>query len=216
MSRHRQDPRTTRRRPALVVGLVLLALALVAGVLAGTALTSAAFTDAARLSTGVGSSDVFDVVLVDPDGVAHQAAADAPLPVPLPDADLLVPGSTIETTLTVAANHPAIAAGVVLTLDAEPVAGTPDITPYLRFSVLAEGRPNHLGLAPGTPVDLGQLTARGSAAVADGSAWEAGATGSSATVRVWVHLLDDPATEALNGGQVRVTARFDATSQESA
>ncbi len=215
MSRHRQDPRPARR-PARGAGLVLLALALVAGVLARPALTSAAFTDSARLSAGVGSADVFEVVLVDAGGIAHRAAAGAALPVPLPGGDALVPGGAIETTLTVAANHPAVAAGVTLTLDVERVAGTPDITPYVRFSVLAEDRPGGLDVPAGIPVDLGRLAPRGSDAVPDGSPWEAGAAGSALAVRVGVHLLDDPATEALNGGQVRVTARFDATSQEDA
>lgn len=216
MSRHRQTRPGRRRRPALVVGLLLLATALVAGMLTATGLTSAAFTDTARLSTGVGSADVFDVVLVDGDGTAHQAPPGAALAVPLPDGDLLVPGRTVETTLTVAANHPAIAAGAVLTLGAERVPGTPDITPYVRFSVLTQDRPDVHDVAGGTAVDLGQLAARGSAPVADGAAWEAGAPGSARTVTVQVHLLDDPATEALNGGQVHVTARLDATSQETA
>jgi hypothetical protein len=219
MSRHRLDRRPrrgSRRRPALVVGLVLLAAALVTGMLVATGLTSAAFTDTARLSTGVGSTDVFDVVLVDADGIAHQAPAGAALSVPLPDGDLLVPGRTVETTLTVAANHPAIAAGTVLTLDAERVPGTPDITPFVRFSVLGEDRPGVSDVTGGTPVDLGRLAARGGAPIADGTPWEAGAAGSSRTVTIAVHLLDDPATETLNGGQVRVTARLDATSQETA
>ncbi|MBU5422993.1 hypothetical protein KQI48_09985 [Cellulomonas hominis] len=222
MSRHLAPARaaTAPRFPVRRAGLAALvaAVALVAGMLAGSAVTSAAFTDAARLGLGaggVGSADPFDVVLVDAAGTARQAAPGTPLAVDLPDRDLLVPGRTVETTLRIANNHASIAAALSATVAAAPVAGTPDITPHLRVTVFGpDGGALLDGATPGTPADLGVLTARGGAAVADGAAWSEGAAGSWTTVTVRVHLLDVPATEALNGGLARLTVRLDAISTE--
>lgn len=222
MSRHLAPARAARARrfPLRRAGLAALvaAVALVAGMLAASALTSAAFTDAARLglgAQGVGSTDEFDIVLVDAAGAVRQAAPGARLAVDLPDRDLLVPGRTVETTLRVANNHPSIAAALTATVAAEPVAGTPDITPFLRLAVLGpDGRTLLDGTALGTPADLGVLAARDAAPAAEGAVWTEGAAGSWTTLTVRVHLLDVPATEALNGGLAQLTARIDATSTE--
>lgn len=210
-----------RRRLAT---LAVFALVLVAGTVA----TAAAFTDSAHLdlgAEGVGSADPFGIVLVDAGGVAHDAEPGTPMPVDVPDRDALVPGRTVQAEVRVAANHPALAAAVLATVAGEPVAGTPDITPYLRITVLGPGGVVLLGggadapedgVVLGTPADLGVLAARGADPVEDGRPWTAGAAGSDTVLTVLVHYLDDPATTALNGGLARLTVRFDATSVAAA
>ncbi|MBW0254836.1 hypothetical protein [Cellulomonas sp. PS-H5] len=200
--------------------LAVFALVLVAGTVA----TAAAFTDAAHLdlgTAGIGSADPFAIVLVDAGGLAHDAEPGTPMPVDVPDRDALVPGRTVQAEVRVASNHPALAADVRATVAGEPVAGTPDVTPYLRITVLGPGGVVLLGSgadAPeggavlGTPADLGVLAARGAGPVGDGQPWTAGAAGSDTTLTILVHYLDDSATTALNGGQARLTVRFDATS----
>lgn len=218
-------------RPSAVrrVGLASLiaTTVLTAAMLAGTVATSATFNDSARLglgSHGIGSADPFAIVLVDDAGTAQEAEPGAPLALDLPDRDTLVPGRTLEASARVANNHPDIAAAVAATVDAEPVAGTPDLTPFLRITVLGpEGevllgagadRPQD-GVDPGALADLGVLTARGAAPVPHGTAWTEGAAGSATSLTVLVHLLDDPATSALNGGQAHLSIRIDATSTEA-
>ncbi|QZN86814.1 hypothetical protein [Cellulomonas sp. C5510] len=233
MSRHvaprRRDLRTTRharsRRRTSLVALVGTTV-VTAAVLGTTALTAASYTDEAHLglgTAGVGSAQPFDVVLLAADGTVHQAAPGTPLPLDLPDHDQLVPGRTVDATLRVANNHPDIASAVSATLAAEPVPGTPDITPFLRVTVLAEDgtvllgsgadRPQD-GARPGTPADLGTLAPRGAEPLPDAGAWLDAAPGSVTSLTIRVHLLDDPATEALNGAQAHLTARLDATSTE--
>ncbi|WP_431837857.1 hypothetical protein [Cellulomonas sp. Y8] len=199
-----------------------MAFALV--LVAGTVVTAAAFTDAARLNLGtegVGSADPFEIVLVDAAGVAHDAEPGTPMPVDVPDRDALVPGRTVQAEVRVATNHPELAADVLATVAGAPVAGTPDITPYLRVTVLGPGGEVLLGTGPGDPeggvplgttADLGVLAARGADPVEDGQPWSAGAVGSDATLTLLVHYLEDQATTTLNGGQARLTVRFDATS----
>lgn len=232
MSRHVAPRRGLRgvrgtrsaRRTALVA-LVTTTVA-AAAVLGAAALTAASYTDEAHLglgTAGVGSTEAFDVVLLAADGTVHQAAPGAPLPVDLPDRDQLVPGRTVDATLRVANNHPDIAAGVSATLAAQPVPGVPDITPFIRVTVLAEDGTVVLGSAadrpeagarPGTPATLGTLAPRGAAPLPDAGAWSDAAPGSVTSLTVRVHLLDDPATEALNGGRADLTVRLDATSTE--
>lgn len=237
MSRHlatartrgtRSEARTLRRaergRYLRLFGVLLVTALVVA--LAGVRLTTAAFTDTATLSlgaSGVGSTHPFGLVLVDAAGTAHSSAPGDPLPLDLPGADALVPGRTVETTVKVANDHPSISSSLVATLAATAVPETPDITPFLRITILDEAgrvllggdtaRPED-GAAPGTPVAAGVLAARGAPPVGDGSTWTDGAAGSAHTFTVLVHLLDDPATSTLNGGQAHLTARLDATSTE--
>ncbi|VTR76308.1 hypothetical protein [Cellulomonas hominis] len=231
MSRHVAPPRArARRRPTRrqTVGIaVVLALGLAAGMAFGTATTAATPTDAARLGVGtggVGSADPFDLVLVDAAGAAHDAAPGTALPLKLPGADALVPGRTVEATVQVANNHPALSAALIARVGAVPVPGTPDITPHLRVTLLdadgqvllggPAGRPQDGGPL-GAPAGLAALAARGAPPVTHGSLWIAGADGSATAVTVRVHLLDVPATSALNGGQASLTIRFDATSTET-
>jgi hypothetical protein len=230
MSRHVAPRERTRRRPSrrqLVALLVVLAVGAGAGAVFGVTRTSATLTDAARLgagTAGVGSSDPFGIVLVDGAGTAHAAEPGAPLPLDVPGADALVPGRTVEATVQVANNHPTIATALGVAVGAVRVAGTPDITPHLRVTVLGadgqvllgapDGRPE--GGAPlSTPGSLGRLAARGAPPVPDAAPWAPGGDGSTTSVTVRVHLLDIPATSTLNGGQARITARFDATSTET-
>ncbi|HYQ76755.1 hypothetical protein [Cellulomonas sp.] len=217
-------PPRLRRAPALAV--LVAAVALLAGVLAGTLATSAAFTNAARLdlgADGLGSSTAFDVVLVADDGTVRQAPDGDPLAVPVPGADALVPGRTVEVAVRVANNHPDLRAALAVAVAGTPVAGTPDITPWLRVTVLdadgtavlGTGDPAD-GVALGTAGAAGVLAARGAEGVADGAAWSAGAAGSDRGYRVLVHYLDDPATEPLNGGRALLTVRVAAESTEAA
>ncbi|WP_187365085.1 hypothetical protein [Cellulosimicrobium cellulans] len=217
-----RPPRWPARRR--LAPLAAFALVLVAGTVA----TAAAFTDAAHLNLGtegVGSADPFEIVLVDAGGVAHDAEPGAPMPVDVPDRDALVPGRTVQSQVRVAANHPELAADVLATVAGEAVAGTPDITPYLRVTVLGPGGEVLLGTGPDDPqggvplgatADLGVLAARAADPVEDGEPWTAGAAGSDTTLTLLVHYLEDPATTALNGGQAHLTVRFDATSVAAA
>jgi hypothetical protein len=226
MSRHVARPESIPRRRQLVVVVGVLALSLGAGMAFGIATTSAALTDAAHLdagTAGVGSSDPFSIVLVDA-GTAHAAEPGAPLPLDVPGADALVPGRTVEATVRVANNHRAIAADLSITVGAVPVAGTPDITPHLRLTVLDPAGHVIVGDPAGTPesgapfgtrVPLGRLAGRGAPPVADGAPWTPGADDSATSITVRVHLLDVPATSTLNGGRSRITVRFDATSTET-
>jgi hypothetical protein len=229
MSRHVAPRERTRRRPSRRLAALLVVLAVGAGVgtAFGVAGTSATLTDAARLgagTAGVGSSDPFSILLLDGAGTAHAAEPGTPLPLDVPGADALVPGRTVEATVQVANNHPAIATGLGLTVGAVRVAGTPDITPHLRVTVLDADGQVLLGAPTGkpeggaplsTPGSLGRLAARGAPPIADAAHWTPGADGSVTSVTVRVHLLDVPATSTLNGGQARITARFDATSTET-
>ncbi len=220
MRRHPGAAVPARRRLAT---LAVFALVLVAGTVA----TAAAFTDSAHLnldSEGIGSGDPFEIVLVSAGGIAFDAEPGTPMPVDVPARDALVPGRTVQAEIRVATNHPQLAADVLATIAGEPVAGTPDITPYLRLTVLGAGGEVLLGTGPDDPqdgvplgatADLGVLAARGAAPVEDGQPWTAGAAGSDTTLTVLVHYLDDPATTALNGGQAHLTVRFDATSTEA-
>ncbi|GEM_PF-776757 len=221
MSRH-VSPRRVRRsatpwgRPRLAVAVA--AAAVLAGTAAGTTVTSAAFTDTARLQlggSGIGSDAVFGIVLVDTDEVARTAPATEPLAVPVPGADALVPGRTVEVTVHVANNHPVLAADLTALVTAEPVAGTPDITGHLRVTILdATGQPvlgsgdPAAGAVPGTPATLGTLPARGEQPVADAAPWTPGAEASDQTYRVLVHYLEDPATAELNGGQAHLAVQL--------
>lgn len=216
-------PPGIRRAPA--VGVLVAAIALLAGVPAGTLATSAAFTDEARLdlgSGGLGSSAAFDVVLVADDGTARQAPDGDPLAVAVPGADGLVPGRTLEVAVRVANNHPHLRAALALEVTGAPVAGTPDITPWLRVTVLdADGVPvlgtgdPAAGVPLGTAGAAGVLAARGVEGVADGAAWSPGSAGSDRAYRVLVHYLEDPATEPLNGGRALLTVRVAAESTEA-
>lgn len=222
----RTVPVTTRRRQVGLVSLVATG-ALVLGMLAATAVTSSSFTDAARTNLGtegIGSHDPFGIALVDAAGTAHEAEPDTPLAVDLPDGDALVPGRTVRADVRVANNHPDIAAAVTATVAARTVAGTPDITPYLRFTVLgpdgqvllgASADSPQDGAAPGASLDLGALAARGAVPVADGAAWSEGAAGSDVSITILIHLLEDPDTTPLNGGRATVTLRFDASSTQA-
>jgi len=219
--------RSPVRRSGLAVIGATLTGALAVGTLSTVDLTSATFTDAVGLTvgtSGIGSSDPFAVVLVDAAGTAHTAVPGTPLPLDVRGADALVPGRTVETTVLVANNHADIAATLTAAVGATREAGTPDITPHLRVTILgadgqvllggAADRPRD-GAVVGTPSSLGQLAARGSSPVADRTPWAAGAKGSGIAITVRVHLLDDPATATLNGGRARLTVRFDATSTET-
>lgn len=224
MSRHRATgPRHGRvgasmaRIGALAAGGLVLAVAVT-----GVSVTAAAFRDRAHLTTSVGSSTPFALVLVDAEGLTRPAPVDAPLVVPVDGADALVPGRTVSVPLTVANNHPDIAAAIGLTLTAERVDQTPDLTPELRYSVLAaDGTPLVGGDDPadGLPVgqrsELGGLAARGAPAAGPDTPWTGGAEGSTITVVLRLHLLDGPQTEALNGGQVAVSVTVDGTSVAS-
>lgn len=224
-ARHAAAARGTTgwRRPSgrLRVAAALVggtALVIGSGVLGG--LTAAAFTDTARLAVGtdgVGSADRFAIQVVDAGGTAHDAPADAPVPIAVADAALLVPGRTVDIPVRVAANHPVVAAAARATVTASPVAGTADIRPFLRVSVLG---PADAVLAQGdlgateVVADLGTLAPRGDRPVADGAAWSPGAEGSWTDLVVRVSLDDAPGTEPLNGGQVQLGLRVDATSTE--
>lgn len=222
----RAHRRPVRRSRLAVIGATLTG-ALAVGMLSTVALTSATFTDATGLTvgtSGIGSSDPFAVILVDPAGTAHTAAPGTPLPLDVRGADTLVPGRTVETTVLVANNHADIAATLTATVGATREAGTPDITPHLRVTILAADGQVLLGGAADRPQDgavvgmpgiLGRLAARATSPVADRTPWAAGAEGSGLAITVRVHLLDDPATATLNGGRARLTVRFDATATET-
>ncbi len=222
----RRPARAWHRRPGRRTTVGVVAVALAGGaVLGSTTTTSAAYTDDATLrlgSTGLGSTAPFDVVLVE-DGTARQAGPGAEVRLPGAE-DGLVPGRTVEHELVVANNDPHVAAALTLTVDAAPVPGTPDITPHLRVTVLAQdgtalaGDPAApaAGALPGTPVAVGVVGSRGAGPVPDGAPWAAGADGSTTRVRVLLHYVDHPATAALNGGRATVGLRVGATSVEVA
>lgn len=220
-------PHERARRRAAPWMAAVGAAAVLAVALATVTVTAASHQDRAHVnvgSEGIGSAHPFDLVLVDGAGVVHDASPGAPLSLEVPGADALVPGRSVEIVVQVANNHPTIAAAVSATLTAEPVAGTPDITPFLRYSVIdADGssmiggsvEDPAAGLVSGEVGDLGVLLPRGAAPLDDGSGWTPGADGSSREVTVLVHMVDDPATGAVNGGRADLALQLDAMSVDT-
>lgn len=187
------------------------------------ALTSAAYTDTARLNASL-STDTLDLAVVD-QGVVRTGAGDVVMEVPA--AQGLAPGRTVEVLVGVANNSLGIPAAVTARITAEPVVGVPDISDRLLVTVVDEQTGALLlgGAADdptqGVPVvdpaavDLGVLTARGAVAQGDGEPYVPGEPGSSRRVVVTLHYPEGPGTEALNGGRATVLLDLDAASTAS-
>lgn len=221
--------RHTTRRPVLgrrprAAAAMVGAAAVVAVGLAAVSVTVASYQDRAHVNLGtdgVGSADPFGIVLVDGAGTVQDAPAGDSLAVDVPGAGALAPGRTVEAVVVVANNHPAIAAGLSVSVTGEALDESRDITEFLRFSVL-DGEGESLsggsrqdpaaGLPLGEAGDAGVLAARGEAPIEHGGPWSAGAEGSTRTVTVLVHMLAEPATEMLNGGQAHLAVQVHGTS----
>lgn len=178
--------------------------------------TSAAFTDQANLNLGTAGlgSGTFDIGVVT-GTVFRQAATPGVVLVPLTGADALVPGRTVTVDVRVANNSPYPATLTIKVLaggiaNDGAVAGKPNITGFLRFSVQDLSNSAYIigGATPAAAVALASATGttdplspRGAAAVADGANWTAGAVGSDRVLRLSIVYPDTPATSTYNGGQ---------------
>lgn len=207
-------PRSGKARLLLGLGTVMAV---------GGLATVAAVNDVANVNItsesdrGVGSSDRFDIALVAQDGTVEQADGAAGFDWEIPEAATMIPGSTISTEIPFFSNVPRLRSAVDIEVLASggtgEVAGVPNITPFLRFSAEVDGTAIFTDAEWGTAKGaLGILESRGSAALAQGAVYAAGAPGSEKTVKLTVHYLDDPATAALNGGQAAIKLRVNAES----
>ena len=193
--------------------------------------TVSAFTDQGRLnpgSNGLGGA-TFDILSVLPDGTVAQARPGEGVTVPIPGDDGFVPGRTITVDLGVANNSPLLAAAVTIAVkpaDAAgtgQVAGSPNITPFIRVTVV-DSTTGQL-LVGGSATDpsqgaavadatgaVGRLAARGAPALADGGSWIDAAAGSRHDLTVTLFYVDTPETAAYNGGQTALEVEFDGAS----
>lgn len=214
------------RRP----GLVRLGLAGGAVLGGGALLTLASFTDFASLNLGggggIGSSSKFDIALVHADGTVEQADTDEGVAWEIADAASFVPGRTLTTAIPVFNNSQTYAGELSLAIEATgdgSVGDSPNITRFMVFTAVDRESGEVLFGDPAEPARgvalsaaaavVGDIAARGAAALADGDDYAPGAAGSERTVDLFMHYLDSPETAAYNGGQAAVSVRFDAQSK---
>lgn len=210
-----------RRRPLIAVSVALAIVGGVAAVAGGV--TSAAYTDQANLNlagdAGVGYAGRFDIGVVLPNGTVEQADSPDGYAWAVPGAATLVPGHELVTQIPVFNNTADLLARTTMTViarngDGAVSATVPNITPFLRFTAVTGS--GTVLFSDATLADahasLGDLAARAQTPLAQGDAYAAGASGSSATITLTIRYLDASGVEALNGGQSAVAVRFDAVS----
>lgn len=199
-----------------VAGLTALGVAA-----AVTASTVATLTDQANLNVGadgVGSPDRFDIGVVVADGTVEQADGVDGFDWVVPGAQELVPGHTLTTEIPVFNNTPKLNAETSFRLvlrngDGSVAPGTPNITPYLRFTATVSGVEVFSDVSwEDATGSLGQLLARGDAPLVQGDAYVPGAAGSEERLELTIAYLDEAGVEQLNGGQAALAVRFDAES----
>lgn len=224
MARHASARRVPVGRPLVALVALAGAAATTVALLPGD--TSAAYTDHANVNTsttGIGSSDPFDIGLVQ-DGTFRQAEGDG-VAWEL-DADQLIPGTTVEAVIPVTNNgdYPADVSLRVEDLHDEATTGRPDPIGLYRWTV-ADATTGEVLAGSADPIDstIGadaladalaplHLEARGARPVADGAAWTPGTDGSVRDLRVTIAYPDTPESEAYNGGSSRLRIVFAAQS----
>ncbi|GIG36581.1 hypothetical protein Cpa01nite_19620 [Cellulomonas pakistanensis] len=136
------------------------------------------------------------------------------------------PGTTATAAVDVFNNSPGLAARLDLTVAADP--GTDEaLAGAVRVSARAVHDDGHVEDLLGTPADpaasavtLAEATAvldrvlapRGTTALGDGDAFTPGATGSAATVEVWLHLVPTPEIAGRPGGSPDLTLTISGSS----
>lgn len=207
--------RTRRKLAVTLAGGALVA--------AGIGMTSATYHDQANLNlgnAGIGFPGRFDIALVLPDGTVEQADRAGGYDWAIEDADQLVPGRSITTTLPVFNNTEALAARttfrvVTRTNDGSVGPGVPNITERLRF----EARSSSGVLFTDVPIakanaDLGVLAPRGTGALTEGDEYSTGDEGAAERITLKITFPHAPGDDAFNGGQAALSVRFDAESAQ--
>lgn len=222
MGSHSDGGAVMSARKRTAVGLLGLWALLTLG---GFGLTGASFTDIGNVNVGgaggrIGSTDAFDLALVDQQGRVLQADGPSGAQWAVPGADTLLPGHSVTTNVRVFNNSRRLPADLEVSIvprngDGRVSASVPNITPHLRFTAtLSDGT---VLFEDATLADAGAvlptLAAGARASQQETSTYVTGATGSSSRITLTIDYLDEPGVELLNGGQAAIGIRFDATSR---
>lgn len=207
-----------RYGPGVLVAAGALTLGL--GVTAA-GVTMASYNDFASLNlgaAGIGYQGRFDIGVVLPSGRVEQADNASGYDWVVPEAETLVPGRSVTTTIPVFNNTESLGADttfqvVLRNTDGSVSPSIPNITSHLRFTAAVDGDVVFENVSwADARGQVGVLSARQQAPLAEGDNYVAAQPESARDLTLTITYVDGPGTEALNGGQSALAVKFNAAS----